>query len=137
MSLQSLVQALNGRRWRDSLSKSWAKSYVSGLTSELYHQDLQGLRCGFGLPWDEYEPEALALVAFLSGWGSWRVGDLTSDVADHLDQTRFEAALMDISAEDISELLVAIFTDAFSGHGGAAPDGAAALESLRQMTAVM
>lgn len=125
------VEMMNRRRWHGALLNSWSKSYVSRLTSELYQQDLQGLRCGFGPPYDEYEPEALALVAVLSGETSWRVGDLTSDVVARLDAAKFETRLAELTATEVSELLSEIFRDAFSGNGGAYPHGQAALESLR------
>lgn len=57
-----LAELLNRRVYASRLDVHWCKPAVALVTQALYRRDVMGLR-GFGLPLDEYEPEALLALA--------------------------------------------------------------------------
>lgn len=61
----SLAQLLKKIEKPDAL-KHWSRPVVEALTRHMLHEDAMGLR-GFGVPKDEYEPEAEMAVALLLG----------------------------------------------------------------------
>ena len=69
MAFGDLVALLNRRVYADALKESWARRFVEAATEALARLDLLGLR-RMGCPADEYEPEAVLLVAKLVGLSS-------------------------------------------------------------------
>jgi len=66
--MASLAQLLLSRRsYHDKLTGHWSRWRVRELTSVLYAIDPMGLTGFFGLPRDEYEPEAIEILARLLG----------------------------------------------------------------------
>lgn len=76
MSRKTLAEMLNRSVYADRLEGHWAETGVKALTAALYDADPMGL-CGFGLPCNEYEGEAVLAFAL---------------ALDHVDADAFLAA---------------------------------------------
>ena len=83
---------MNRRHYSDALESHWSRPAVERLTRVIYAHDPMGL-CGFGVPLDEYEPEALLCVAQLCGHSDVRLFLATAEGAPGGDAAQVRAAL--------------------------------------------
>ena len=115
----SMAFLLNRRPWHASLRScdAWLQDVVSAVAEELLLQDFMSLR-GYGLPSDEYEPEALMLVASVLGLPQEQ-RSLTALAAEHASLLPswkcrdFEEGLGALSAQRVVDEVERIFSEAF------------------------
>ena len=108
-----LAKILNQRIYADKLAVSWARGYVASLTQAFFDLDPVGLKC-VGCPSDEYEPEALLVVAKLHGFAI-EANFLESPRPEQV--TASKDALRAACEEAFSSLFGRDFSGAFDGEG--------------------
>ena len=110
-----MAALLNRRVYADELERSWARRHVEAAAAALARLDLLGLR-RMGCPADEYEPEAVLLVAKLLGCSG-------REALWALPRGPFPAS----SVAETREACAAAFEELFGeGYGRAVDDAAAA-----------
>jgi len=122
-----IVRLLNRRHYSAALESHWSRPTVERLTRAIFAHDPMRLR-GFGVPADEYEPEALLCVAQLCGHGAIADFLATAEGSPGGDVAQVRAALcasfeelFGASAPPVSCALVADALRAISAASSAAP----------------
>jgi hypothetical protein len=107
--MRDLLEILNGHGHRARLARHWAEGLVLDVSDFLLELDPAGLRGFAGLPANEYEPEALSVVAEVCGCGNDR------SLFWGMNENEALPALRAATAPEVRGILERVFAAAFLG----------------------